>query len=52
MKSIQSGKTIPNATNIKSKKNSKDREKRKSSSGQDNDKGPPSRVNIYIHFEL
>lgn len=44
MKSVQSGKAIPSSINMKSKKNSKDKEKRKSSGPQDSDKGLSTKV--------
>lgn len=44
MKSVQSEKAIPSSINMKSKKNSKDKEKRKSSGPQDSDKGLSTKV--------
>lgn len=44
MKSVQPGKAIPTNTNMKSKKNSKDKEKRRSTSQQENDKSFNSKV--------
>lgn len=44
MKSLQSGKAIPSGINMKSKRISKDKEKRKPSGQQDIDKGLTAKV--------
>lgn len=44
MKSVQSGNTISTNANMKSKKNSKDKEKRRSSNQQENDKSYNTKV--------